>query len=245
MTALESGTQPQAFRWRLDGDLGPGLASSLHLGEAVRNAVFRTCKNTGPWPWPTQLHRGRGHTHAFWLPEDEDGDGLVDHVLLFAETGLPANLLPALATGGKVYLDQRSEWQLAPEWMGRRGVGGLFGPARLWVTQAPYVTPFRASLAKGTDRAGSEPGEQLRQELAMRKHPIPPPKPTHVEFESVELSAIATRRLAARKGPRADLVAPPRASAHMVSIEFPEPVWGPLALGFGAHFGLGLFVPAE
>jgi len=26
-------------------------------------------------------------------------------------------------------------------------------------------------------------------------------------------------------------------------IEFPEPVRGPLALGYGSHFGLGLFVP--
>ncbi len=27
-------------------------------------------------------------------------------------------------------------------------------------------------------------------------------------------------------------------------IEFAEPVQGPLALGFGCHFGLGLFIPA-
>ena len=27
-------------------------------------------------------------------------------------------------------------------------------------------------------------------------------------------------------------------------IEFPEPVSGPVALGYGCHFGLGLFVPA-
>ena len=28
-------------------------------------------------------------------------------------------------------------------------------------------------------------------------------------------------------------------------IEFPQPVSGPIALGYGAHFGLGLFVPVE
>lgn len=28
-------------------------------------------------------------------------------------------------------------------------------------------------------------------------------------------------------------------------IEFAEPVCGPIALGFGCHFGLGLFLPVE
>jgi CRISPR-associated protein Csb2 len=27
-------------------------------------------------------------------------------------------------------------------------------------------------------------------------------------------------------------------------VEFPNPVSGPIAVGYGAHFGLGLFVPA-
>lgn len=27
-------------------------------------------------------------------------------------------------------------------------------------------------------------------------------------------------------------------------LTFPEPIQGPLALGFGCHFGLGLFTPA-
>jgi len=28
----------------------------------------------------------------------------------------------------------------------------------------------------------------------------------------------------------------------MLELEFPEPLEGPLALGYGSHFGLGLFV---
>jgi CRISPR-associated protein Csb2 len=34
-------------------------------------------------------------------------------------------------------------------------------------------------------------------------------------------------------------------SGHAFTITFPEPVRGPLALGYGAHFGLGLFVPVD
>lgn len=38
---------------------------------------------------------------------------------------------------------------------------------------------------------------------------------------------------------------PPDCEAGFVRLEFPDPVVGPLAFGFGAHFGLGLLVPDE
>jgi len=33
----------------------------------------------------------------------------------------------------------------------------------------------------------------------------------------------------------------PDRQGSMLRLEFPEPVGGPVALGFGCHFGLGLF----
>jgi CRISPR-associated protein Csb2 len=38
--------------------------------------------------------------------------------------------------------------------------------------------------------------------------------------------------------------APPRELAFAVDIEFATPVSGPIALGYGSHFGLGLFAAA-
>lgn len=35
---------------------------------------------------------------------------------------------------------------------------------------------------------------------------------------------------------------PPVDFGFMLELEFPEPLEGPLALGYGSHFGLGLFV---
>ena len=31
--------------------------------------------------------RDPGHAHAFWLPEDADGDGKIDHVCVYAAAG--------------------------------------------------------------------------------------------------------------------------------------------------------------
>lgn len=38
---------------------------------------------------------------------------------------------------------------------------------------------------------------------------------------------------------------PSDAVASFPTISFAEPVFGPLAFGFGAHFGLGQLVPVE
>lgn len=49
-------------------------------------------------------------------------------------------------------------------------------------------------------------------------------------------SAFRTRRIEgdSRRGP---------AGGYGFRIEFVEPVTGPIALGYGAHFGMGVFVP--
>jgi len=43
----------------------------------------------------------------------------------------------------------------------------------------------------------------------------------------------------------AGLSPPGDAVAAFPKITFPEPVMGPLAFGYGAHFGLGQLVPIE
>jgi hypothetical protein len=51
---------------------------------------------------PRPFHKGDGHehAHAFWLAEDFDEDGRIDHVLLFAASGLPRSLIPVLRRAG-------------------------------------------------------------------------------------------------------------------------------------------------
>lgn len=143
-----------------------------------------------------------------------------------------------LAAGGVVYFGRRGEWRLSPAWMGRRGAGGVFGPARCWSTATPYVTPFQgpAEAARPTAR---DPEHQLREEIGLRRLP----KPVEVSFSPnvVRGSAVvrATDFVLSTKSrqPRPD------ASAAAGRIVFQHEVWGPLAFAFGAHFGLGLFEP--
>lgn len=245
----ETGEGPQAFRWRLVGGRLPPLTAALRIGDAARAAVYRGADARGHLPLPDRFHTGSdsGHGHAFWLAEDSDDDGYVDHVLLFAASGLPDPLIPVLAEGGLVRLADLGQWRLKPDWMGRRAPGALFGPARVWVTASAYVTPLqRVAEAENSESASGaarlSPEHQLRWEIGMRRVGARVEEltvfPDIVRGSRVIPANAFTLKIRSRKPPSHAVLTGAR-------IVFARPVWGPLAFGFGAHFGLGLFEPVD
>ncbi len=236
---------PQGFRWRLDGEPLPSLGAALPLGQATRATIYRAAATRGMARLPDGFH-GQGddpsHAHAFWLPEDADGDGRLDHVLLYAESGLPAALIPALAEPGPVWLGPLGEWSLVPDWMGRWAPGALFGPARRWRAAAAYVTPRWQTRKPGAViRDGRTPTEQLLRDIVSRGLPAPasidwlPGIPSAAGLIGPHGFTVVT----GKRRPPGDW------SLGFPEILFDEPVRGPLALGYGAHFGLGLLAPAD
>lgn len=253
-------TGPLGFRWRLEGDALPPMTAAFRVGTATRAAIYRGADARDLLPLPDNFHAGTDgtHTHAFWLPEDADKDGLIDHVLLFAASGLPRNLVPVLAESPRLELAGLGRWRLVPDWMGRSVPGGLFGSSRNWRSATPYVTSVERNR---TDRNGKpfiyDAVAQLRWEFGERQ----------IDSKLIEVgigSAILRGQksfecddfvLRARavgftgSGQRDVLPAhwsPPRDSERAsVLLRFTRPIGGPLALGFGAHFGLGLFEPID
>lgn len=229
---------PQGFRWRLVGDEPPPLTAALRVGNAARAAIYRGADARGLLPLPDGFHFGtdRDHGHAFWLAEDADEDGRIDHVLLFALVGLPDRLIPVLAEGGKIRLADLGQWRLAPNWMGRRAPGGLFGPARAWSAATAYIPP----LAHPRERLSAD--EQLRWEIGMRGLGAKVAQLALMPNVVRGGGAIRAKDFCLKVRGRT----PPKdAIAVGAEIVFARPVWGPLAFGFGAHFGLGLFEPAD
>lgn len=241
---------PLTFRWRLVGPPGPSLTLAVLLGEAVRAMVFNAAEARGLMPLPASFHGGHNapHTHAHWLGEDEDGDGLVDHFILHAASGLPEKLIPALAEGGEVALRLATGervpmapdcWRLLPQWMGRDGGSHLLCRGRDWVTTTPFVTPLpvrREGAAITSVRPGRDIESQLCRELRLRG--LPKPSSIHVEPGAAAASPWIGARGFARS--RTGRLPPGDALAAQLRVSFAEPVVGPLALGFASHFGLGL-----
>ena len=224
----------------------------LPLGDAVRAAMMRAGNQIGMAKLPDSFHGGAGrrpNDHAYWISEDRDGDGFVDHVLVYASSGITGLVLAALATAGSVWLEPSTIWSLIPVWLDRPARGGLLGPARRWKAITAYVTPARWQTdwhgsgrpGHGRRRPGLDLETQLRREISSRE--LPPPE--HIQWNTAVHSDDYTIALDDFIIKSPNRQAPRNALKGAPTIVFPEPVSGPLAFGFGSHFGLGLMVPVE
>ena len=233
-------TKAQAWAWRLDR-IRPPIAATLSVAEAIRGALSYLSQELGAGALPEAFHgeRGSDHSHAFWLPADEDVDGLIDHIWVFAEVGLPATVVALLARIDHFRLHGEAI-SLSPLWLSPRIAGGLFGPALVWTAMTPYVTPRWRLTKTGKERAEFSIEAQLRDEIARRPLPAPTEvtwSPSRWTEQGVLLASAFSFERRAKGGPPADAV------ASFPTVAFPEPVVGPLAFGFGAHFGLGQLMP--
>ena len=251
-TPIELPTIPQTFRWQLVGSSRlPDLTEACKIGVALRAAVQRAAERRGMSTLPDAFHHSKDHSHAFWIPEDVDVDGRVDHVMVFAESGLPKGLIPVLAEADKLFLGRRGEWQLIPNWMGRRSPGGVFGPAKVWRSMSAYVPPWWQKRGKADNiRSAFLPVNQLRREIVERRQSadadigLPAPVEINVQTMIKRQLRIPAQEFVIAFRDREHKERRPRDSVPVaIELSFDRPVWGPLAFGFGAHFGLGVFEP--
>jgi len=135
--------------------------------------------------------------------------------------------------------EARQEWRLALEGFGRpedfADVSGLLRRSRLWSS----ITPF---MAAGHLRAGGHPAEIRR--LIARRQALGTQNSTEFLIKRLNERHIHGRarrpihfhRFRSRgREQQQDPI------GTFLRLEFPECVEGPVALGYGCHFGLGLF----
>lgn len=149
------------------------------------------------------------------------------------------DVVAALATAGRVWLARGTDWQLNPISLGRPRTGGMLGPARHWTAATAYVTPLHRTDVTGAKRPDLTPDAQLLDELASRGLPAPCTL-TWSDIIPLYQGNIEAMRFVrtgrAHRAPRGAWLGAP-------TMAFEKPVSGPLAFGFGAHFGLGLMTP--
>jgi CRISPR-associated protein Csb2 len=214
-----------------------GLVARAGLGERVACPEL-----TGRDEQGTPL---TGHRHAHILPIDLDGDGHLDHVVIYARMGLGPLAQHAVRTLKRTWTKGGvGELQIALAGQGdldslrdlpssiRGGVTTLLGPpggAHQWTSVTPLVLP-RYQKRRGHNTLEG----QILAELASRE--LPPAAiqvlPWDDEYRQLR-HAIRVRRHPAQP--------PPVDTGFAVRLTFDQPVCGPIALGYGAHFGLGVF----
>jgi CRISPR-associated protein Csb2 len=232
----------------------PHISRTLPQAELLHAALIRQAAN-GESTYCPELtgldERGEplqeNHRHAHILPLDLDGDQHLDHILAYAPMGLGNQAQDAVRRLRRTWTKGGvGELQLAVVGSGAlNDLRQLRGPiqqpiqkllgatpgSRTWRSLTPFVPPRHV---KKTGRNTVE--GQIQAELASREFPAA--RITIVPPQSSDVARRLRHFVRARKRGGA---APPADIGVALELEFQEAVKGPLVLGYGCHFGLGLF----
>ena len=264
--SLTARSRPTVARFLLAGRPLPRVEEAVRIAEIMRLAALskfgweREAATGRRVPKAPSVISGRDeggrflrdptHSHAFWLPEDADGDGWIDHVSVFVAGGMKEEVRHALDRITRIWTAPRQrgrsggdgpgagEWRLALEGFGTQA--DFAGGARIFAASDRWrsVTPF---LAAGHLKAAGYAGE-VRRLLKLRG------RDSDVRVRELPEIVVGGRRrtpLHFHRFRSRGQEAQRDSSGAFLEIAFPRPVRGPLALGYGSHFGLGLFAAVE
>lgn len=253
-------------RYALQAVLLPSLTDAVVVGEWTRQAAL---SQYGQLTAQRQSHtlmgrvgreRMTGHRHAFYLPADEDGDGYLDHLTIYAPVGLTATEQAALARLERLWAGSEQP-EIGLALLGLYSVDGLreahpwFRSARVWESVTPFVLTrhpktYRDGYPKVNDRGEQVDGpeDQARREwTALRAV-----HPGLLELIAVEPIDGHTPHLTRRplhwpeyRRQRSRGKGTSFGFACGLRLTFAAPVAGPIALGYGCHYGLGQFRPVD
>lgn len=250
-----AGEQPTVVRWALDGNVFPRITDTVEWGGVARAAAMSAYgRRYDGEASPILAGKDadgeplKGHQHAFYLPTDEDLDGRLDHLTLWAPGGLDRRVLRALGDLSVLYPEGgRPELQLLQLGEGHAddfSESPFFGSTRTWMSVTPFVLyrhPKRRNdgTPKLDDAGRWQDGPRDQVRLACQRRGFPDPEEIH-RVEACPLEGTSLRwtefQRWRKRGPD-----PARAEGYGFRIRFPREVPGPLTLGYASHFGLGMF----
>lgn len=246
----------------------PSSTRTLPQGELLHRAILSQCPDgnipgvlSGRDPSGNPIRKHEAHRHAHIMHLDLDDDRHLDHVLLWAPMGFDAVAQHAVrAVRREVAKKAKRPHRVAVAALGERRdilelrsaatpaltqrlnslLGGPTGTTE-WVSVTPFVPP---RFLKSSGRNSLD--GQIRAELAARGLPEPTTievlETNHGNDSDCEL-ARRGRHFVRRRSKGGN--PPPIDCSFMVRLCLSEPIPGPIALGYGCHFGMGAFEGAS
>lgn len=239
--AVESpDVRPTVAHLRLRGGARPALTDTIDVARVLRAALQRHFDRVVGGGTSTVFsgHAQDGsvrrdqHRHAHYLVGSDPGAKRADHLWIWAPDGFGEDELAAIASLRELRFRNAPEpcrVGLAALGAGQLEIPQLLRPSRSWRSATPFVLPRHTKRRGG--RVIDGPIEQIRRELAYRG--LPEPEKVHLisgPWSMFRLTRPGESRRHARR-------------AVGATLEFGQPVEGPIALGAHSHFGLGRFEP--
>jgi len=240
------GTEINAVMYSLESKVPPRVQFTLDIAEQVRVRLMGIHKKqvgdpakvsekfSGKNPDGTSL---KGHKHTFILPLDMDDDGKIDHLLIRCKDPFDDAELAALDHLTSLWQpDGKPDIRCILVQWGRFGEVVGTQSTQIFRSETPFVPPRHYRKGRG------DFGEWLAGEVKREAQNHDMPEPVAVRpLARLKKQGRPVFWLEFRRNRKADEAG----LGYGFELEFAEPVPGPFTLGYGAHFGLGLFVPVE
>lgn len=189
-----------------------------------------------------------GHRHAQFSPlQLSCRADRFDHVLVYAPMGLDAIAREALGAVRKTYAKGMPDLFVSLAGLGQRGdfaeLVQEVREASVWRSLTPFVPPRHLKPRGANSLRGQIEKELQERDLSgLFEIKIELANGELVALEELEESMQLTSRFRSTHLERGDHK-PPKRLMYGLELHFKQPVQGPIALGYGCHFGLGVFVP--
>lgn len=228
-----SGEFAELIVLRQTGGPSLGLLQSLGLIEAVRRAVLALAGDAAP----AALHGHGEHRHVAWVPLPMVGSPHADGHLLGIGLALPhalerpqrRQILQAVARLAEVRLPDGRSYHLAPAGSDERrynlSPATWTRPNPIWTTVTPLILPHYPKAKRGVEAIIAE---------TCRHSGLPPPVEVAIHpYGRLTGTPLSSQFRTVRPGHLQ------RPWTH-ATVRFAEPVQGPMILGAGRYFGMGL-----
>lgn len=232
------------LRFRVSSPVGrlPQVVETLSFAEAMRGAVLSRYSQLFGRPASKRLAGKRedgaaraGHDHPFFLPLDLENRGVIDAIDVLVPQGCTHDEYLAITRASNVYDGERLRGSFEVEFEGA-------SPAprgRAWSTATPFILE-RFPKSRGHTKSSVMESATAQVLRALERDGMTPKSVRVWEAHETILHAGGreTRVGAFRRLRLGELLAYP---AVGVTLEFDQPMDGPIVLGRLSHFGLGRF----
>jgi CRISPR-associated protein Csb2 len=265
-----SSFRPTIAHYALSGSVLPLFTDALFLGERMRQALMHHSKRISGEEHAHPVFSGKtvngeagkdSHRHAFYLSADDDGDGRIDHITVYATDGFDDVAQHALGSVRRLWGSSGHDIYLAlvglgegPEYGGFNVDAGQtpqLAESTVWESRTPFVLTRHLKVKRSERRDPEVYGQAYRRELEkalmLELQRIRPALPEILSIEHISGArnasgkAIPWYRFRRQRTKGGGIQA--SFQGHGFRIRFASPVRGPLMAGYGCHFGLGLFTP--